>query len=53
VRNIGVEKWSYEGSMSVSINVDINVGVSINAKWGYCWKFGLDSWFSLMSTIRD
>jgi hypothetical protein len=39
--------------MSVSISVSINVGVSINAKGGDCWIVGLDSWFSLMSTLEE
>jgi hypothetical protein len=34
------------------MSVSINVGVSINSKGGDCWKVGLDSWLSLMSTLR-
>jgi hypothetical protein len=46
----------HRGSMSMvfpCLSVSINVGVSINAKGGYCWTIGLDSWLSLMSTLGE
>jgi hypothetical protein len=39
----------HKGSMSMvspCLSFVINVGVSINAKGGYCWTVGSDSWFS-------
>jgi hypothetical protein len=42
-------------SMGISINVGvaINVGVSIDSKGRDHWTVGLDSWFSLMSTLGE